>query len=468
MLDAWRGLYAELGPVLFAVKLAAGAAFIMAWLQVGAADWLHQRVKNSLLWFWTRVLAVLHFIVLLNTVFGIAGKTATYLVPAYWAELGLYLVFSIGAGLLLWQLRVWPAGDAKLFGVLALLFPLLELPRPFHGGLRFLEVLINIFIPAMLVLFALSLRFLHHTRLRHITAFLRGLGPRAEKDFLVESSRALLGTLVATARGWLELLRDPRPLLASGLQWGLNMLLMAFVGYYMRDIVTSNVGKTLVFFAIFMLWSRVVEALGRGVAYGIAAGLAAILLHREPDFDWRILALDFGHITVFSLCIYGGIRWTATVLAGEAAALFLPLGMLLVSFLPWGLFGRFAWPGGVGGSLLTWAGMGVFFGLAFIFVKVWDEETYQSVRVDQARPWMNVGPSLLAKMREDEEFFEEHFDSLYADGLTPDQLEALKEWCEENGIEQIPLAPTMSFASWIFVGYALTSLLDGPVMHFVF
>ena len=87
-----------------------------------------------------------------------------------------------------------------------------------------------------------------------------------------------------------------------------------------------------------------------------------------------------------------------------------------------------------------------------------------SVRPDQIKPFMTPGPSLVESIEADEDFRDEHFGSFYADGLTPDQAEALRGWCERNAIAAVPLAPTISFANWIYLGYFLTALLQGHVL----
>ncbi len=81
---------------------------------------------------------------------------------------------------------------------------------------------------------------------------------------------------------------------------------------------------------------------------------------------------------------------------------------------------------------------------------------------------MTLGPTMVETLREDADFFEEHFATLYADGLTHQQVEALKEWCLREEVAVVPLAPTISFANWIFLGYLLTLLLDGHVLSFVY
>ena len=50
-------------------------------------------------------------------------------------------------------------------------------------------------------------------------------------------------------------------------------------------------------------------------------------------------------------------------------------------------------------------------------------------------------------------------------GLTPDQARVLRAWCRDNEIAEVPLAPTISFANWIYLGYFLTALLQGHVLQ---
>ena len=118
--------------------------------------------------------------------------------------------------------------------------------------------------------------------------------------------------------------------------------------------------------------------------------------------------------------------------------------------------------------LSVWAVMGLFFGLALVFVKIWDAESYKSVPIAHIDRFMTLGPSLVERIEADEDFREEHFSTFYADGLTGEQAEALREWCGAEGIETVPLAPTISFANWIFLGYFLTRLLEGHVLRFLY
>ena len=48
------------------------------------------------------------------------------------------------------------------------------------------------------------------------------------------------------------------------------------------------------------------------------------------------------------------------------------------------------------------------------------------------------------------------------------EAEELREWCLGEGVETVPLAPTISFANWIFPGYLLPRFLEGHVLRFLY
>jgi hypothetical protein len=125
-------------------------------------------------------------------------------------------------------------------------------------------------------------------------------------------------------------------------------------------------------------------------------------------------------------------------------------------------------PGGVDLSwarpMLPLAHMGLFFGSAWVFVWIWEEEEHPDIPRDKVLSYMVLHRGFIRRLREDEDFYQEHFASVYADGLTVSQAEALKTWCAEKGVETVSLTTTMSFANWIFLGYFITWLLGGSVL----
>lgn len=539
----------ELGFVLRTIQLCSWLVFFLAWMQIGRGDWLHQKIRNSYLKFWGKFFVLAYPVMLALSVLGHKGLVAHFLVWSYYPALAAHLGLSFAAAMTLWFLRIWPAGDAKLFFLLALAFPLMGLPGSFHSGMRFFEVLINTFVPATVVLFLLSLEYIWRTRFKSQKLFLGSLGPRRELDFFREQSREAwrlfkpllierLGRALAFSRNlWrtarvrgirsaADLLRwgvsvigNPGAAAAAVFDWLFSMILMSLVTYYLGSIVGSALLRTTFMFVLFFVWSRMQQFLGQVWSLLLGSAVFAAALLRSPEFDYGQLLVAFANISVFSLAIRLGMGWTLRVLAGRVVLVFLSIGGLaafpfidyvlepvvnilllpllqfLVGLVPWGIIGGIealksfsasaaAWADAavqvdfeafsslVGwtleGTVLTWAAMGLFFGLAMVFARIWDLESFESVDAGRIAPQMLLAPALIERLKEDEEFFEENFSDLYADGLTPDQVEALKRWCAEHSVASVPLAPTLSFASWIFAGYLLTAVIDGHLLKFVF
>ncbi|PIR19053.1 MAG: hypothetical protein COV48_04105 [Elusimicrobia bacterium CG11_big_fil_rev_8_21_14_0_20_64_6] len=473
--------------LLKAVQIYAWGLFAVAWVQMGYVDWKEQKIRNLYLLRWLRFVAAAYAVVLAQSALGGLGIGTGFLIRGYYYELGRYLAFSGLAAYAFWGLRIWPAGDVKLFCLLALFYPLMKIPGSFHSGLRFLEVLINIFVPAAAFLFVTAIGYLWRTRFSHQNQFFQNLGVKRFVVFAFDKGAEAAGLLktemAASGRYYRE---HPGELALDAGAWLAMMSVMAMISYYLNSVITSNVVKTLVCFALFFAWSRFCLAIGKGRALALIFVLFAVLLIRNPHLDWRVLGTVFGHISIFSLCIFFGIQVAFKLVAGQTGFMFLPLLFILPGLIPWATLQRLLvsvlpdagglsrWtriPAGALSELSTlsvWAALGTFFGLSLVFVRIWDAESYQSVSPEQVLPYMTLGPAMVALIQDDEEFCEEHFSTFYADGLTPDQATALKDWCAFQGLDQVPLAPTISFANWIFFGYILTVLINGHVLSVVY
>ena len=110
----------------------------------------------------------------------------------------------------------------------------------------------------------------------------------------------------------------------------------------------------------------------------------------------------------------------------------------------------------------------VFFGLSLVLVRLWDQEVLPSA-IGEVSSFAVLAPGFIERLKLDREYFEEHFSRLYADGLTGEQAKALQDWCAREGVEMIPLTPTISFAGWIFLGFFLARIMmGGDVMRLFF
>jgi len=461
--------------LLKVVEAYAWVAFALAWIHMGWVDWTKQKIRNRYLGFWLKLILLGYAVVLLHSLLGRLGLVPVYLLGGYYLALAGYVAVCAAAAWTLWRLGIWPAGDVKLFVLLALFYPLMRVPGSFHSGLRFLEVLINVFVPASAFLFLTASAYLWRTRFKHQKEFLIQLGFGRLTPYLAHRSREALSSLKQELRDWVETCRDPRRLLLNASAWLGMMAVMSLISYTLSDVIRSNFLKTVVCFALFFAWSRLCLLIGKRGALALAAGIFALLLLRRGQLDWALLGAAFGHISVFSLCLFFGIQIAFKVVAGQTGFLVLPVLFMLPSLIPWQWLKGLSLPAfslGIPASpfsgLATWALMGLFFGLSLVFVRIWDAESFTSVSPRQIVPYMSLGPAILSRLQEDQEFYERHFSRLYPDGLTQDQADALREWCTSRGVAVVPLAPTISFANWIFFGYLLTLLMDGHVLRLVY
>lgn len=532
------------GVLIRVTQLYAWGVFLFSWGQMGWVDWKEQKIRNHYIMFWLKLILLGYGLILGQTLLGALGVIKVFILGDYYLALLAHAGFSTAAAYALWRLRIWPAGDVKLFVLLALCYPLMRIPGSFRSGLLFLEVLINVFVPAAAFLFLTACEYLWRTRFAHYKEHLTKVIRAYYKDFrfpefdfsrwrfrspgplpvrettaaALASARAkaawLWGQVKEETGGWLRTYREhPLQFVIDALSWLSMMAVMSMISYALNDVIASNVLKTLVCFALMFTWSRVCQFVGTGWALGAVFGVCAAVLWTRPSVNVPALAVIFGHLTVFSLCILIGVQLAFKIIAGKTGYVFLPFLMMLPGLIPWRLlfstlwsclagawhglsslgrglslpaapvlpalpavsiprFGGFeapAWAAAMDLSVLSiWAVMGLFFGLALVFVKIWDAESYKSVPIAHIDRFMTLGPALVERIEADEEFRDEHFSTFYADGLTGEQAEVLKEWCAAEGIETVPLAPTISFANWIFLGYFLTRLLEGHVLRFLY
>lgn len=535
------------GILIRVTQVYAWGVFLSSWGQMGWVDWKEQKIRNQFVVFWLKLILAGYALIIGQSLLGELGVIKVFILRDYYLALLGHAGFSAAAAYALWRLRIWPAGDVKLFVLLALCYPLMRIPGSFRSGLLFLEVLINVFVPAAVFLFFTALEYLWRTRFAHYKKHVASVVQSRCKDFrfpefdlsrfrfkafaaprlpanvftrenasaAAAAVRGKAGWLGAQAKGelsgWLAVYREhPLQFLRDALSWLAMMAVMSMISYSLNDVISSNVLKTVVCFALMFTWSRICQYIGTGWALGVVFGVCCAILYSRPNLDIPALAVIFGHLTVFSLCIMLGVQLAFKIIAGRTGYVFLPFLMMLPGLIPWrylfstlwswiaaawlyvsssasavslpGLpalpvvrlpaFGGFAapeWASAVDFSVLSiWAVMGLFFGLALVFVKIWDAESYKSVPVEHIDRFMTLGPALVARIEADEDFRDEHFATFYADGLTGEQAEALKAWCRDEGIETVPLAPTISFANWIFLGYFLTRLLEGHVLRFLY
>ncbi len=453
------------GALLPVVRWTAWAAFLVLWARLASRDWKEQKILHRDLRLGVLFAATCYALMLGSTVLGAFGVTHVFYSWEFYRDFLWHLAATTVAGLGLWRARIWPAGDAKLFLFLGSVIPLLSISGSFHGGWLFLSALINIFLPACAWVFVSVLAYLWQSRLKHQGDFIAKLGLRRGLDFARDSLARLAREAVGRARAdvvgaW----RKPAELGWGVLSWGFSMFLMALLSVGLKGIIETPAARTALCFISLFVWNRANATLGRWATPAVAAVCFAVgFAGRTPDF-----AADLLHavrsLSVFGVFLWLGMRWTMGIMAGEVGMYVLPVFGLFFGFLSmafWRLWAGLSWAADLG----PLAALGLFFGLCFVFVRVWEDEDHPDVPPDALLPYMVLHPRFLERVEKDDaKFYAKHFEDSYADGLTFEQTEALRKWCRRKGVDVIALNHTMSFAHWIFLGYFLTWLLGGHVL----
>ncbi len=254
----------------------------------------------------------------------------------FFGRAAVHALLSVIIALSFWQTDIWPAGDAKLFILAAILLPLIDLHPPRFPHALFLVLLINIFIPCMLftllyIVFRYSRKWMEGTTSPgwlvlqwrdFIQAKVRALAPQDMKLLLGFLSLFLAGTavrfvLLRASSYWLTLHAlfylllylywDPlSSLMKNKMGTALIFLSAAYLalgaaffpaalGAHLRYAFGVYAG----FGGLFMLLRVVLEAgtkalEGRVIdAAGVQAGMVPLDLKLDPSFHWE----DFGPLS---------------------------------------------------------------------------------------------------------------------------------------------------------------------------
>lgn len=418
-----------------------------AWAVGGAAafavirqDSLRRRIPNAVL----RLLA-------LGILAGYVLLSARF-VAAFYRDGALSAGASLLAGVALWRLGVWPAGDAKLFILLAWLAPLAEPALAAQRWRLPLVLLLNTFIPAAAVILAAGGFWFWHTRLRHGAGFLGQMGlcrfpeyaAKRHAELKAQGRRAGLRLRVALTR------RPGR--LASSLA---DQCAMAGAGAAFMTAAQGWAGGVWAALIFCVFWDGARRSVGAWTAR-LAAGAAVACLWSlgAPAAE---LGSRFGLWLLFSLGMAAG-RGALSFVMG-AREKFIALAWVagpLLAAAPWAL--------GAAGGWERWAWAGLFGGFAWGLALLFLEEDGFILPPDRVTPSLVPSPATLAAVAEDAEFSERHFRRVYPDGLTSRQAAALRGWAGRRGLAHLSFRRTRPFAAWICLGGGLSVLLGRDLL----
>ena len=448
--------FVGMNPTPFALGV-----FFLLWIWIGWLDWRHQKIRHYALGVGVILIAAAYFW-LLKSAPGVFGGESYFLIFLRASAVHMVLC-SLAAGLL-WWLRIWPAGDSKLFIVLGALYPVMNLPRSISEDRVFLAILINIFIPAVIYIFLRSAGHIISTRVLHQRHFLIQLGWRRELQFYRVRFLEALRRWPAAMEKFRAVLYHPGSVALAAFWRLADLAWVTLISSVFSDLITAPSVLSLFSLLFFFAWMRISAILGSRRSEVLRWTAAGLVIAIHPVSVARFFAL-FGRISIFSLFVYAGMQWSFRSALG-GLALLLPFSLPVAGVLVARIAAFFA------GQAVPWvmraseavnvALMGLFFGVTWVMVKIWDEQDRDVRTPERITHRVMPTPKFLEGVRQlDRRFYERELGTLYADGLTIEQAEALAKWCRRRSINAIPITPTMSFASWIFLGFFISRCLGG-------
>lgn len=374
----------------------------------------------------------------------------------YYADAGRHVATAWAAGLGLWILRLWPAGDAKLFMVLGAFFPLLAPESPLLPWRATLTSLMNVFIPSAVGVVFSAFVWLWRTRAGRRLEAARAAGT----SLLDVIGRPRWGQMAAEARAaaraaWSDAVARPWVPLLGLADWcgffaSASVLLAVLTARYGQSEWT---GLAMCGFS-FLVWSSLGALLGGARVLAAWAAVAAAL-RLMPGLDAGEVASRTLHLAVYGGSVGAGMQVLKTWLKGGGGLWWLwGLVPLLLGFVA--PFVHVTFP------LIAGA---AFLGAGVMAVSVHVREDVLNWKTDALEPHLILSPHSIEVVSRDVEFFEDELGTLYPDGLTHEQAQLLKGWCAENNVPELTMQRTLSFAFWICTGFLLTALLGGDVLN---
>jgi len=453
--------------VLVGVRVFAWAGFAaMAW-KLSATDARIQKIQHRELVLGAWLSLGAYVLLAADTGLGMMGWTDNWLRGPFYADLFIHLALTAAAAIGLWRLRIWPAGDAKLYLLIGAVAPLLTRVPDFQGGRYFFSALINVFLPACAYVAFQVGAYLWETRLKHAAGFLRQAGWKRlgslSREGAVESAR----------RGWHRTRviaraarRNPRAFARQTADWIAMLVAMSGFSAAAHSLVPSGAARAALSVAVLYGVMRDRKNTAKRVIWAAAAATIGAYFLLPATSPYRAhLTEAAGALTVFGFFLQFGASWTMNLVGGRVAQALIPFaGMILGTVLM--ALGAFRSALNRFHTLLELALLGAFFGLCHVFVTIWEREDRPMIPLDKLRPYMLPHREFIAfAERDDPDFVAIHFSELYADGMTPRQVRAARGWSQRRGLDAVPIQTTISFAFWIFFGYFLTWALGGSLLE---
>lgn len=249
---------------------------------VSYEDWTHRRIRNH--WIGLGLLACAAGLcyLLWNSLLGYQHQRfgwlgERYLPWAFYPKVLIHLFLSLTAAYTLWRMAIWPAGDAKLYILFALMTALIDPNIPGFPLLLFMVLLVNTFVPAG-ILFAAETVGIVASRAPALLRLDWGKWLKAKAEVVVIRAR----------EAW--------PYRTQVLTMVVNLFVLFYameaLQLRFRRLALGPFGNLVLFLLLISLWSRLAGFM-RNQAIGLVAfvSLSAVALAGALRWHWDVWAL---------------------------------------------------------------------------------------------------------------------------------------------------------------------------------
>jgi len=269
-------------------------------------DLRFQKIRNRVLLAGLAAALAAYLIALTATFLATVGAPmlgGTYYTWGFYRALACHAVLAAAAALALWNLKIWPAGDAKLFALFSLLLPLAAADIPGFPAWLFMTCLINVFLPPAFFILGRALWWAARQSVRVLDGAWRADAAERVRARLAEwradpaQPRALLRQVAVHQAFYVSYylvifaLRGALPQNAMWLSPLLGLVLMYGVGTLQHRLQRGVETLLPVFIAgaSWVLWRygahAALVAVGRGLQFALTVGLAAELSYAYLSRD---------------------------------------------------------------------------------------------------------------------------------------------------------------------------------------
>lgn len=438
----------------------AWCVFIVMAVILSVRDWKIQKISHNSMFVGLVFLAMCYFLLFVNTVLGIGGYMTTWYKVNFYKSLLIHLSFMMLAAISLWMIRIWPAGDAKLFFLLGAVIPLMPNEPNFENGRLFFTLLINIFLPAFVYVFVGAIRHFWSTRIKHTIAFMKEAGLIR----IWEIAWAQITTYSPFARRKIFIsirfiCRYPSTIFKYAINFGITFVAMCGFSAAAHSLVSSPGLRSAISCAIIILLNTTGKSIANWVirASALIVIIAVIIMPEASEFRIELIH-SAASLTIFGLFIQFGAIWAVGIVGGGIFSFLMPFAGIFISLIfiiknyITSLLSGIPFSFNINRSPLLSIGiLGCCFGIGAVFVYIWENEDVPQIPTNRLKSYMLPHRSFLDLLQlNDPDFTERHLDSLYADGLTVRQAMAVRGWAQRHDYDTIPIQTTMPFAFWIF------------------